>query len=414
MILHTQNMLEKTLTFVVSGFIILYFIFQSFSAQGTDIAFEYAEIDRVQENVELSGYIIRTEKLLTSNYDNGILYYSVSEGEKVAKNTIVANIYSDMSGISIQEKIAQIDRQISILKSSAIDSSFITSDISKIDNDIYNNIINFKTAIFDNKMFEVVQNKNSFLTNLNKRYLLVNSKNNFNDLINSLTNEKIALANSLKGFLGVITSTDSGYFSAHIDGYETVFTPEFLKEMTVDSFFDALTKKNEYENNVIGKLVTEFEWKTVCPISKKEALTFDVGKTYHLEFPYTSNKSIDAVLINKIAQTDRDEVLLVFEATDFPENFNFTRKQTIKVIKNEYSGLKVPKNALRVIDGTCGVYVLRGNKVVFKEVDILFEGASHYFTRVLSTTDSNYQYFLSLNDAIITQGKELYNGKIIE
>ena len=42
------------------------------------------------------------------------------------------------------------------------------------------------------------------------------------------------------------------------------------------------------------------------------------------------------------------------------------------VVKKEYSGLKVPTSARRVVDSKLGVYVLTGMQVKFVEVKVLF------------------------------------------
>ena len=79
------------------------------------------------------------------------------------------------------------------------------------------------------------------------------------------------------------------------------------------------------------------------------------------------------------------------------------------VVKKEYSGLKVPRSALRVVDSKRGVYVLTGMQVKFVEVNVLFTYGD-YMICEKQTSDSTV---LRLYDEVIVKGKNLYDGKII-
>ena len=79
------------------------------------------------------------------------------------------------------------------------------------------------------------------------------------------------------------------------------------------------------------------------------------------------------------------------------------------VVKKEYSGLKIPKSALRVVDSKRGVYVLTGMQVKFVEVNIIYS-ADNYMLCEKQTDDEKS---LRLYDDVIVKGKNLYDGKIV-
>ena len=93
------------------------------------------------------------------------------------------------------------------------------------------------------------------------------------------------------------------------------------------------------------------------------------------------------------------------------------RCELVELIKGEYSGLKVPREAIRFVDldeelydekgnksegivNTKGVYILKGEQVDFKKIDVIYEG-SDYVLSAEHTGDSDY---LSLYDDIIIEG----------
>jgi len=104
-------------------------------------------------------------------------------------------------------------------------------------------------------------------------------------------------------------------------------------------------------------------------------------------------------------------VVLVFLIEEIPTDFDYTRHQNIRISYREYTGLSVPKGALRIVNGTEGVYVLSGNQVEFKKTEIIHTGESLY---ICTPADWQHREFLALHDRIIVSGKDLYVGKIVD
>ena len=70
--------------------------------------------------------------------------------------------------------------------------------------------------------------------------------------------------------------------------------------------------------------------------------------------------------------TDADGALLILTSRLMPEGFDFARVQSVELVTEEYTGLRVPQSAVRVADGVTGVYILDGSTVRFCAVDILY------------------------------------------
>ena len=67
-------------------------------------------------------------------------------------------------------------------------------------------------------------------------------------------------------------------------------------------------------------------------------------------------------------------------------------------------------NALRVVDGQNGVYVLVGKKVTFKPVDIVY--SSDTFSIVKSNAQVTSR-ILTANDEVVCGGKDMFDGKVL-
>ena len=93
-------------------------------------------------------------------------------------------------------------------------------------------------------------------------------------------------------------------------------------------------------------------------------------------------------------------------------DFNFMREHVVEITIKDYSGLRIKKEALRIVDGEEGVYVLEGNTVKFKRVQKIYENDGYYVVSKNDTKESDIPY-IEMYDAVINNGKELYDGKVI-
>ena len=133
------------------------------------------------------------------------------------------------------------------------------------------------------------------------------------------------------------------------------------------------------------------------------SITFDDNSDICL--PLTLEKIVDDTL--------GDDSLLVFCCTEIPLEFDFLRCQHISIASEEYKGYKVPRASMRLVDDALGVYVLSGTTVSFRKIDIVYEGDGYVISALRETYGENAGEYLNLNENIIVEGKELYDGKII-
>ena len=123
--------------------------------------------------------------------------------------------------------------------------------------------------------------------------------------------------------------------------------------------------------------------------------------------------------------TAGDETVLVFSAKEMQSGFDFSREQKVTVTTDTVSGYRVPSSALRMVDGTVGVYIRSGNTIKFRVCDVIYE--SGIYTLVNTNTEGVTLYAsdedeendiyckgLMLYDNVIVSGaKELYPDRIV-
>ena len=99
----------------------------------------------------------------------------------------------------------------------------------------------------------------------------------------------------------------------------------------------------------------------------------------------------------------------IFEGDNFVSNAVESRTASFKLVVNSYGGLRVPRKALRYDENEQrGVFVLRGQTLEFKKVNVVYWGEGY----VICSQEKEDEY-LKLYDKIVVEGKDLYDGKVI-
>lgn len=408
-----KKIVSHALIFIFAVFLIVYFYIQVKNIFIDTMETEYASLTTIQDTIELKCYIVREEAVVDSEV-KGTYNYVISEGEKLSEGQTIANVYSTDSEYRAQEQIQSINRKIAVLEDSSVENNYFTMNVTKIDENINDMLINYRNEIVSGDFSLALQRKDELLVSLNKRYLVVNSLTGFEDMISVLEGKKSSLTSAFSQSKASVTAPISGYFFSDVDGYENVLTPEFLENTTVDELLEAVKRAPEsFDNKPVGKIVSGFEWYTVCVVDDVTSLKFNSGEYYSISYPYSIGTTISSKLITKITQPDCDETLLVFASDKNLNDFNFMREQTVEVTLNSYSGLRIKKEALRIVDGEEGVFILDGNTIEFKRAKKIYENDGYY---VISSSDpdkENNVPYIEMYDAVINNGKELYDGKVI-
>lgn len=397
-------------TTVLKGFVILlivvFAVHQAVSSLYKPVKTETAVFSDMSDGLNITGVIIRNETLVSAG-DSGVLHFIIGDGNRVAKDGVIANIYDSESASIILEridsvngKIADIEEMLSLNNLEAADLDMINAKVSKN----LNNLIicggNGNYDTFSDKSDEL-------LSAYNRRQAAMGETADFSAQLSALKAEKDQLAASLPAEKGTLRAEKSGYFVSKADGYETVLTCED-PEIITPEFLNGI-KAETVGENVVGKIVSDYEWYIAAEVSVNESLNFKEGDALTI---YTSVKSYPKlpVTVKKINISESSGgAVVLFACNDMNSELASMRTGPMTVVKKEYSGLKVPTSARRVVDSKLGVYVLTGMQVKFVEVKVLFTDGD-YMICEKQTSDGNV---LRLYDEVIVKGKNLYDGKII-
>lgn len=393
---------------VIKGLVILLAIVfvanQLVSSLYNPIKTESADFHTATDGINVNGFIIRNETAVTSS-QKGVMHYSVADGNRVSKGGVIADIFSTKQesidaarAVAISAKISDLEEILGYNAMDATNLELLNSNVAKAVDGV---ILSSVTQNFDN----VTQNGETLLSAINHRQAAMGQSSGFEAQLDSL---KAELKSITLSPIANIKAEESGYFVSSTDGYEEVFRDVGLSDITPE-FMDNITPK-ENSSEVIGKIVSDYEWYIAVTVSINDSLSFKQGESVKILTSLKSAPSLSAVVESINLSSSSSNAVVIFSCSEMSSELANIRTAPITVVKNQYEGLKISKKSLRVVESQHGVYVVTGMQLDFVPVNILYFGDDFV---ICEKQTSNEKKVLKLYDNVVVKGKNLYDGKII-
>ncbi len=358
--------------------------------------------------ISYDGYFFRDETVLYASGD-GLADYVVSDGTKVARGQPLATVYEG-SG-ALRSRLARIDSEIELLEKSmnGIAGSTDPAKVKESVNDSYGTLIKMLASGESGGLSSEIDN---LLTGLNQMDTLWHGEEaSASKTLAALRAEREDLLSSCGS--GVTYTADrSGYFYSSADGFEGSFTSAAIQDLTSKSFFDIISAPAESTAGAYGKISYTSQWYLVLPIVLGEQRYFEVGSTYEALFEENGKTALPLTVEKILEDSERNTALIVFSCDRLPEDFELLRCQSVRITVDSMSGIYVPKDCVKRYEKMRGVYILRGSVVHFRRIDILYEGSDYYLVKSGLEGDEEFEY-LQVNDLIILNGKQLFDGMVV-
>ncbi len=397
-------------TTALKGFVILliavFAVHQAVSSFYKPVKTEAAVYSDISDGLNITGIIIRNEALVAST-GGGVMHFVIGDGSRVAKDGVIANIYDSESASITLERIDSVNSKIDDIEEMLSYNDLEAADLDMINSKVSKNLNNLIVSGANGNYDSFSEKSDELLSSYNRRQAAMGETADFSAQLEGLKREKEQLSASLPAAKGTLKAERSGYFVSKADGYENVLTCDNPDSITPE-YLNSI-KAQSVDENVVGKIVSDYEWYIAAEVSINESLNYKEGDSLTI---YTSVKSYPKlpVTVSKINISESESsAVVLFTCNDMNSELASMRTGPMTVVKKEYSGLKVPRSALRVVDSKRGVYVLTGMQVKFVEVNVLFTDGEYMICEKQTSDDT----VLRLYDEVIVKGKNLYDGKII-
>ena len=211
------------------GCYILYSVWRTFEDPfTTTYAYEY----ELNDSVETEGLIVRSEQVLTGG--TGIIDVTRGEGEQVGIGQTVAMVYRDDQAQQAQEQQESLAMEITQLRY-AIGQGGGVNSVAEIDQGIFQTLVDLRGSSAQNDFSaledRVLEIKGSVLRR-EYSYGAELTEEDLTNRLSELTAEYSALQSQTYNAVTQITAPQAGTFSALVDGYETLVSPESVLQLT--------------------------------------------------------------------------------------------------------------------------------------------------------------------------------------
>ena len=378
-----KNYLKKAAVWIVVSAISLgvvaYLSYHLASGFKKDVKTMFARRTTLQSTVVCDGYIFREEVPITNGASGeGTLYSVLEDGEKVRSADKVAEVYSVYSA-DAGRKLAAIDRQISLLENCRTMSLKI-GDTGTVDGGILNTVTAMRRASEGGDLSKNYSFSGDLFLKMKKRDVLTGEIIDFDSRIAELEAEKERLRSSLGVLIATVESPASGYYYSACDGYEELFSADKIDSLSASSLEELLKTEPAPVAQTAGKVVTSHKWYLACPMTREQVSGIS-GAGSVLTVTLQNNPECPLDMKVYSVQVTNSGALVIFLCEEVKEGFDFSRSQSVTVITGETTGFKVPVSAVRVVDGTEGVYVINEIKVEFRRIDVIEESGGFYLCR---------------------------------
>lgn len=401
-------MQNKFLRIALCVFLAVFLFHQLYASLYTPLDTEKTEYIEYTEGIDATGIIIRNEATVTRS-DSGVMHFLIDDGERVAKDGVIADIYTDESDSIAVNKIADIKKQIE-----NINTIQSYNDLAAVDIELLNSKINASLSemLFScaSGNFDTVHSmKNDLLTMLNRKTMVTGQTYDFSAQIADLEGELETLEGSLNEPVSSLRAEESGFFVSSVDGFESVLTTDDLALYT-PNFLDSMT--SEPKESCVGKIVSDYTWYIAVTVDEMQSQKYQIGDRVKLHTTLKNNTDL-SVTVAAVNKGDGDgRAVIVFSCKEMNTELATMRSLSLTVVEGVYEGLKVKKTALRVVDGERGVFVVSGMELKFVKVSVVFSKDDADYA-ICEKSDDVDKSVLRLYDKVVVKGKNLYDGKII-
>ena len=396
----TTKLATAAVIFVVLTFA-LYQGWRSLS-QGykTETAYEF-EIARY---CNTEGLLIRTEEVIQKEA-GGQVRYLLEEGEKFRSDTPIAQLFPSQEAAeeAARQEVLRKERDLLEAIQRSTDTSR-TADVETLNKEIALSLRRLTKSAEEKDMEAVSQLYMTLVEKIGRQQLATGQSTGFGERIRELQEQLTGNSGGQN-----LYSPQIGYFSRYVDGYEGVYTPDMLDQLDAASLGELLDRDYRSDPGSFGKSVTDFTWYYAALVPKESAEFFYEGARVTMTFNGSGEQTVPGKVI-QVKTGENGATMAVIQSTSVTADTVSHRTAGVRVDFSSYKGLRIPRKALRILDGQKGVYVKSGYSVRFKTVDILYTGSDYYLCRTQYSSSSQ----LSFLDEVIVEGTDLYDGKPID
>ena len=275
----------------------------------------------VSEGRSVEGWVVREEQLLTSS--SAITVPERSEGEKVGAGQVVAMGYSDADAQTRQDQIELLSAQLEQL-TYATTVAAEAGDTTSLDDAVFQQLTAWAKLTASQSLSESVDVSTALKGLILRHGADDGALTALNSQIAQIQSQLTSLETQAVGDTTSINAPVAGYFSADVDGYEQVLTPELLSTMSIAQL-ESL-EPTAISSNAFGRLITSSRWYYVAAVPTENLKELDVNDTATVQFAISGSESLP-MQVERLGDDENGQSLLVLSSESSLQSVALLRRQ---------------------------------------------------------------------------------------
>lgn len=427
----SSPILKRIISIVVAVLLFIYVGYQIYSANYSSVTSEVATYASASDVIQTTGLVIRKETLV-ENTNSGVVSFLLNNGDRVAKNGIIANLYQSSEAVTTQQQLESVQNEIEKLQKVSNPGDLYAANPDLLDQQINEQLTSIFRSIQSGDYEDVSTGREELLYRLNQLDIVTGETETFDARIAELQAEKESLTASLSEKTGSITSPVAGYFTNITDGYETVYNYDNALSYTVNDIKTMQSQQPVANANVVGKVCENFDWYVACILPADDAAKLKVGDdSISINLPFAASGDLPAE-VAAVNQANKDsEAAVILKCNFMNESLSYVRNETMQISVQTYSGIRINQKAVhfeevtktvtdedgketQVTKQVRGVYVLHGSELKFVQIFPLFTSGGY----IICDSNPEEEELMTdetvrLYDEVVIEGTDLYDGKIV-
>ena len=353
----------------------------------------------VEDTGACSGFFVRTESAVRA--EGGTCSLSAGEGEKVHAGQVIATEYLSDSALQRGEEILSLKTKIAQLeeKNKSGDKGFSKG---------LQTAVSLSEAVAHKRFDEI----GTLVLDV-ESYIFTGSRAAAGESLEALK-ERLSALEARDDGTRVITAPVSGTFSGVTDGFENV-SPKDVANISPDGLYSLFPEKTGGGARPVGKLVTDIKWRFAAVMTVEDAARLSQGAEFSVSF--AAPISIKVVMrVESIGVVTDGRRVVVFSADKSLADIVSKREAQAEVIFSEYSGIGIPREAIRLDDSNkTFVFLLTGVRAEKVYVEIIGEFGDSYIVKNIKKNEDDKQEQTTLREGatVIVRANGLENGKVV-
>ena len=381
----------------------------------TAVAYSYT----VNDSVEADALLIRAEQVLSGG--TGIADVLPGEGERVGAGQTVAVLYRDGEALERKKQIQQLTLEAELLQYATTQTE-PGAGVAQLEDDVVRAAVALRAdgaaGEFNRLEEQVLDLKRAVL----KRDYTYGGGMDTTHLTQLSAQLRALQTRSAQDTRRVYAKTE-GVFSAQVDGYESLLTPQEAEGLTPAGLDALLERGMRNDDAAIGKIITANRWYLAANLPLRAADRLVRGENAVIRFSGDFSRDV-TMRVETVSKPEGERCMVLFSSDRYLAQTTLLRRQTVEVIFDSDQGLRVPKDAVHILtktvtDGetgeetkvsTTGVYVMVNGRAEFKTVKTMAEGSQFYVVQPLDEG----KRILRPGDQVIVHARNLYDGKVVQ